>query len=320
MISPRPRLVPAALEELRLEQPGEADVVGEVLDLGRLALAGRGVLGEVAQVLGQRLVGDAELAEERAVDDQVRVTADRAREMAVGRAREAGVAEVARVVAGLLERPEYERGERLPPTAGLGDVLGHAFARRRPRRGRRRRPSVDPATAGSARRGRPAWRRGETRTAGRAARERGRAPPGCGRRAARPTASFAMIISSSTSACASGSPSHRAAATPPSPSKSNAISGRSTRSAPRANRRRRSSAEYAAASSSSSDNLGRNVARAAPGRRSAGRRCGSPSGRRAARRPGRTRRSRTSRSTCGRSEHASSESSGGSIGATRPGT
>ena len=128
MISPSPRLVPAALEELRLEQPREADVVGEVLELGRLALAGGGVLGEVAEVLGERLVADAELAEERAVDDEVGVAADRAREMAVGGACEAGVAEVARVVAGLLQRTEDERRERLAPTAGLRDVLGHALA------------------------------------------------------------------------------------------------------------------------------------------------------------------------------------------------
>ena len=42
-----PRLLPPALEQPVLEQPGEADLVGEVLDLRRLALARRGVLGEL---------------------------------------------------------------------------------------------------------------------------------------------------------------------------------------------------------------------------------------------------------------------------------
>ena len=51
-----PVLVPAALEERALEQPGEADVVGQVLDLRRLALALRGVLGEVVEVRGRGVV------------------------------------------------------------------------------------------------------------------------------------------------------------------------------------------------------------------------------------------------------------------------
>ena len=42
----RERLFPAASEELRLEQPGEADLVGAVLDLGRGPLLLRRVLGE----------------------------------------------------------------------------------------------------------------------------------------------------------------------------------------------------------------------------------------------------------------------------------
>src|SRR5580765_4858320 len=85
---PRPRLVPAPVEELRLEQPGEADVVGEVLQLGRLALAGRCVFCQVAQMLRERLVGGSELAKQCAVDDEVGVAPDRAREMGVRRARE----------------------------------------------------------------------------------------------------------------------------------------------------------------------------------------------------------------------------------------
>src|SRR5437763_3057720 len=59
--------LPAALEELRLQEPREAELVREVLDLGRLALARGGVLGERAEVLGGRVVGGAQLAEQRAV-------------------------------------------------------------------------------------------------------------------------------------------------------------------------------------------------------------------------------------------------------------
>ena len=63
---------------------------------------------------------DAELAQQRAVDDEVGVAADRRGEVAVRGAREARVAEVPRVVARLLERAQHERRERLAargPTA-----------------------------------------------------------------------------------------------------------------------------------------------------------------------------------------------------------
>src|SRR5581483_9305721 len=91
------RLLPAALDQPVLEQPREAELVGRVLDLGRLALARRRVLGELAELLGHRVVALPELAQEGAVDDEVRVAADRRGEVAVGAAREAGVAEVPRV-------------------------------------------------------------------------------------------------------------------------------------------------------------------------------------------------------------------------------
>src|SRR5205814_4576841 len=55
-------LVPAALVELVVEQPGEAELVREVLDLRRLALAARDVLGQVVEVRRRRLVGETELA------------------------------------------------------------------------------------------------------------------------------------------------------------------------------------------------------------------------------------------------------------------
>ena len=62
---------------------------------------------------GDGIVAEAELAEQRAVDDEVGVAADRRGEVAVRRAREAGVAEVPWVVARLLERAQDERRERL---------------------------------------------------------------------------------------------------------------------------------------------------------------------------------------------------------------
>ena len=55
-------LLPAALIELALEQPGEADLVGAVLDLGRGALALGRVLRELLEVVRLRLVGETKLA------------------------------------------------------------------------------------------------------------------------------------------------------------------------------------------------------------------------------------------------------------------
>src|SRR5207244_11454515 len=96
--------LPAALEELGLEEPRETELVREVLGVGRLPLARGRVLCEGAEVLRRRVVGGAELAQERAVADEVRVAADRRGEVAVCGAREPRVAEVARVVARLLQR------------------------------------------------------------------------------------------------------------------------------------------------------------------------------------------------------------------------
>src|SRR4029079_1075930 len=77
------RVVPASLEERSLEEPGQAEVVGEMLDLGRLPLAGRGVLGQALEVGRRRIVGKAEFPQERAVDDEIRVTPDRRGEVTV---------------------------------------------------------------------------------------------------------------------------------------------------------------------------------------------------------------------------------------------
>jgi len=46
-----PRLLPPTFLQPVLEQPGEAEVVGEVLDLGRLPLPGGGVLGQLGKVV-----------------------------------------------------------------------------------------------------------------------------------------------------------------------------------------------------------------------------------------------------------------------------
>src|SRR5439155_14836093 len=49
-------LLPAALIELALEQPGEADVVGSILDVRRRPLLQGSVLREAGKILGRRVV------------------------------------------------------------------------------------------------------------------------------------------------------------------------------------------------------------------------------------------------------------------------
>ena len=115
---------------------------------------------------------------------------------------------------------------------------------------------------------------------------------------------------------ACGSASRQARSTPPSPSKAKTTSGLSTRSAPRAKRRSRSSARAARRGA---------APRSAPARPARGRRgspralavgqprvgCGSPSGRRSARRRSSGNSTVTqSRSTFGRSEQSSSDELG----------
>src|SRR5262249_49788315 len=78
------------LEQALLEQPGEAELVGRVLDLRRLALACRRVLGELLELVRCSLAL-AELAQQRTVDDEVGVAADRRGEVAVGAAPRAGM-------------------------------------------------------------------------------------------------------------------------------------------------------------------------------------------------------------------------------------
>ncbi len=81
------------------------------------ALALRGVARDFRQILRQLLDAVARhplprLAQ-RAVDDEVRVSADRRREVRVAARREAEVPHVRRVVAGFLHRPEHQERDRL---------------------------------------------------------------------------------------------------------------------------------------------------------------------------------------------------------------
>src|SRR5204862_276767 len=70
------RCLPTELEQSPLEQPREADLVGAVLELRRLALAHRRLLRELRQILRQWIVGDAELPQERPVAHEIRIPAD----------------------------------------------------------------------------------------------------------------------------------------------------------------------------------------------------------------------------------------------------
>ncbi len=96
--------------------------------------------------------------------DEVRVAADRRREVAVGRRAQPGVPDVARRVVGLLERAQQERAERAPATAlaplhvpldaqrDLAEQLGglrarHALGQRRRRHVERRELRDEPFDA-----------------------------------------------------------------------------------------------------------------------------------------------------------------------------
>ena len=74
-----------------------------------------------------RVLAAADRREQRAVAHEVRVAADRRGEVAVARRAQAGVAEVDRVVARLLERAQHERGQRRAAAAGAPHVgVDHA--------------------------------------------------------------------------------------------------------------------------------------------------------------------------------------------------
>src|SRR5207302_11088296 len=114
------RLLPAALEQLALEEPRETQLVGQVFDLGCLALADGGVLGQLLEVSGRWIVRESELPQQRPVHDEVGIAPDRRGEMAVGAARESRMAEVVGVVARLLQRAQDERGKGLAAALRTG--------------------------------------------------------------------------------------------------------------------------------------------------------------------------------------------------------
>ncbi len=115
--------LPAALEELALEQKGRARAVRRALDRHRLALA----LGAVPAGFGHRAalgraLGGADRGEQGPVRNEVRVAANRRGEVAVSGAAEARVAQVPRRVVRLLERAQEEGGPRpaaVPAALGL---------------------------------------------------------------------------------------------------------------------------------------------------------------------------------------------------------
>ena len=86
--------------------------------------------------VGRHVVRDAELPQQRPVHDQVGVAADGRGEVAVGAAREPGVAEVLGVVARPLERAQHEGGKGLAAAAARLHVLGHPLRDRGGERGR----------------------------------------------------------------------------------------------------------------------------------------------------------------------------------------
>ena len=77
----------------------------------------------------RRVLARADRRQQRAVADEVRVAADRRREVAVARRAQAGVAEVARRVARLLERAQHERRERRAAVAACGARAASTSAR-----------------------------------------------------------------------------------------------------------------------------------------------------------------------------------------------
>ena len=115
---------------------GEADRVAPALEPRPVPLPLRQRHREVFEAIALRHRAEAEGAEQRAVDGDVGVPADRAREVAVERRREARVPGVRRRVAGLHDGAEDQRRPRLRAAAG-GDrvtcdgVGGAADGRRR---------------------------------------------------------------------------------------------------------------------------------------------------------------------------------------------
>ena len=283
------------------------------------------------EIVRDPVLAGAQLVEQRAVDDEVRVAADRRGEVAVRGAGEAGVAEVPRVVASLLERAQHERAERLLPAPRARGVRGHELAGGGCDPGRLGAELIDLGVRSRRRRhvelGEPREQELDRLRLGRLVHAVERlAPP---RASSSATHSLARIISSSTSMCACGSRSRARVGDAALAVELEPSSGSATRSAPRANRRSRRKPASRSACAQRSAELRRRRSTAPPG---------SP--RRAVREPLAAADHRAvedglalleaapngnstvtqSRSSFGRSEQRSSASSCGSIGATRPGT
>src|SRR5450759_3123606 len=129
-------LLPALVLEALVEQKTESDGVGVLLQADELALPRGAVFGGGGELrFAQLAAALAEVIQQAAVGHEVRVAADRRREVQVRRAREPEVPEVGRAVARLLERAQQKRRPGLPaPTfarARLGDDAAQAAERLR---------------------------------------------------------------------------------------------------------------------------------------------------------------------------------------------
>src|SRR5450756_1298057 len=97
-------LLPALVLEALVEQKTESDGVGVLLQADELALSRGAVFGGGGELrFAQLAAALAEVIQQAAVGHEVRVAADRRREVQVRRAREPEVPEVGRAVARLLE-------------------------------------------------------------------------------------------------------------------------------------------------------------------------------------------------------------------------
>ena len=227
----RPRLA-AALAQDALEQEGAAHVVGVALDLHRLALGRRAVHAASASSSARGATSSSPSAPSSARwHDEVGVAADGRGEVAVARAAQAGVADVARRVGGLLERAQHERGQRRPPAPRGAHVRG---ARARLASAASSAACCGLMCSGTGGVGTPSEASRSTsaldRAAGRGARARGRAWARGGRPGSPPPARWPGSSAARSARATRSGPRGATPVTWPSASKSNAGSGESTSS------------------------------------------------------------------------------------------
>ena len=179
----------------------------------------------------RRVLARADRGQQRAVAHEIRIAPDRRREVAVARRAQPEVAEVARRVVRLLERPQDERREpRAVPRRRSVDGLGHDELTRLLRRqviGRRRRRDVQRHELGQ----QPLDARRVRRLVDAVQRR-----PACAHSSSPATASLAAIIRNSISLCDSVCSDGSRLSTCPSREKPNSGSTDSTASAPRRSR------------------------------------------------------------------------------------